>query len=49
MESIRIIPKLIALASDNLFRIKTVRTESVRCGLMFGKHFAKVAVQIIST
>jgi hypothetical protein len=45
--SIKVTPKSRALASDNRFWIDTARTASVRCGLILGKHFAKLAAQMV--
>ena len=45
--SIRITPKLIALVSDNRFWTNPARTASVRCGLILGRRFVRLAAQVM--
>lgn len=47
--STKVTPKSIALVSDNRFWTNPVRTASVRCGLIFGRHFVRLAAQVMRT
>ena len=46
--STKVTPNLIAPVSDNRFWTNPVRTASVRCGLILGRHFVRFAAQVMS-